>query len=154
VTLSRVVRTPVGPLGILVAGGLLQEIRWLEAPPEDRIGAAGDPLAWEVERQLQAYFEEPRWRFDLPMAPRGTRFQRRVWERLGGIPPGTTCGYGELARELGTGARALANACRINPFPIVVPCHRVVAVGGLGGYAGQRKGRLVRIKRWLLAHEA
>jgi methylated-DNA-[protein]-cysteine S-methyltransferase len=147
-------QTPVGWLGVRVGAERVQEIRWLEEPPAALAGVPHDPLSREVQRQLQAYFRDPDWPFDLPLAPARTRFQQRVRVCLQGIPRSTTCTYGELARELGSGARALGNACRANPFPIVVPCHRVTAAHDLGGYAGAVGGRLLEVKRWLLAHEA
>jgi methylated-DNA-[protein]-cysteine S-methyltransferase len=87
------------------------------------------------------------------VAPAGTPFQRRVWQRLSAIPAGETLTYGALARELGTSARAVGGACRTNPIPLVIPCHRVVATNGLGGYSGERGGDWLAKKRWLLAHE-
>jgi len=90
---------------------------------------------------------------NLPIELQGTPFQRRVWKALREIPPGRTITYSELARQLGTGARAVGGACRANPCPIVVPCHRVVAVNGLGGFSGDTSGRKLEIKRWLLRHE-
>jgi methylated-DNA-[protein]-cysteine S-methyltransferase len=84
----------------------------------------------------------------------GTPFQRRVWHALRRIPSGCTRSYGELARELGSSARAVGGACRRNPIPIVVPCHRVIAAGGgAGGFMGQRSGDALAIKTWLLDHE-
>jgi methylated-DNA-[protein]-cysteine S-methyltransferase len=72
---------------------------------------------------------------------------------LRSIPPGRTRTYGELASKLGTSARAVGGACRANPCPVVVPCHRVVAANGLGGFAGDTSGRKLEVKRWLLRHE-
>jgi methylated-DNA-[protein]-cysteine S-methyltransferase len=83
----------------------------------------------------------------------GTPFQRRVWEAMRAIPPGRTRTYGDLAAELGTSPRAIGGACRANPCPIVVPCHRVVGATGLGGFAGDTSGHKVEVKRWLLRHE-
>jgi methylated-DNA-[protein]-cysteine S-methyltransferase len=87
------------------------------------------------------------------VAPAGTPFQCRVWQALRDIPPGTTRTYGELARDLGTSPRAIGGACRANPCLIAVPCHRVVARDGLGGFAGERGGKRLAVKRWLLRHE-
>ncbi|MCP4042152.1 MAG: MGMT family protein, partial [Gammaproteobacteria bacterium] len=84
---------------------------------------------------------------------RGTDHQLRVWNALGEIPPGETMTYGELARHLGSGPRAVGNACRSNPVPIVVPCHRVVSATGLGGFMGDTAGEPMAIKSWLLRHE-
>ncbi len=84
---------------------------------------------------------------------KGTAFQKRVWQALCNIPPGTTKTYGELAKELHTSPRAIGNACRKNPLPIIIPCHRVVAKNSLGGYAGARTGELIEFKKWLLENE-
>jgi methylated-DNA-[protein]-cysteine S-methyltransferase len=108
-----------------------------------------------VAEALARYFAgDPTALQGLPVAPAGTAFQQRVWGRLLHIPAGTTVSYGDLARELGTAARAVGGACRANPVPLVVPCHRVVAAHGLGGYSGERAGDWLEKKRWLLAHEA
>lgn len=83
----------------------------------------------------------------------GTPFQQRVWQALCTIPWGETLSYGELARRLGSSPRAVAGACRANPVPLLVPCHRVTAKQGLGGYMGQSSGEGLAIKQWLLRHE-
>lgn len=88
-----------------------------------------------------------------PVRLGGTDFQRRVWAALRQIPPGVTRTYGELARQLGSAPRAIGGACRANPVPLFVPCHRVVASTGAGGFAGRSAGRWPAIKRWLLARE-
>ncbi|HEU5443511.1 MAG TPA: methylated-DNA--[protein]-cysteine S-methyltransferase [Steroidobacteraceae bacterium] len=101
--------------------------------------------------QLGEYFAGRRHSFDLPLAPRGTEFQRRVWRALTGIPYGTTISYGELARRIGqpSASRAVGLANGANPLPIVVPCHRVIgANGSLTGFGGG-----LPIKRRLLALE-
>ncbi len=111
-------------------------------------------LAKEAVRQLRAYLKNPRFAFGLPLAAAGTPFQRRVWENIATIPAGRTQSYGELAANLHSGPRAVGNACGANPYPLVVPCHRVVAANhGLGGFARSRGGFLLDIKRWLLQHE-
>lgn len=102
---------------------------------------------------MQRYFSDPAWVFDLPLDLQGTDFQRTVWAQLQRIPAGTSTTYGQLAQALNTSPRAVGNACRANPCPIVVPCHRVVAAGGVGGYAGRTGGRPLAVKRWLLEHE-
>ena len=103
---------------------------------------------------LQRYFENPAFTPSIKLDPSGTPFQRRVWRALRKIRPGTTITYGALAQKLGTSARAVGGACRENPLPIVVPCHRVVAAGGAGGFMGDSRGRALEIKSWLLCHEA
>jgi len=86
--------------------------------------------------------------------PQGTAFQQKVWGALLDIPSGTTMTYGELAKELQSSARAVGQACKNNPTPIIIPCHRVVSKQGKGGYLGQTEGKLAYIKTWLLQHEA
>ena len=96
------------------------------------------PLIREAAEQLRGYFEGRRMMFELPLAPVGTSFQRRVWEALCRIPYGSCRTYGEVAREVGVAgaARAVGLACNRNPWIIIVPCHRVVGAGGkLTGYA-------------------
>lgn len=145
--------TPVGSLGLRLGPAGVCAIDFLTSalPVPQPAPAAG--LAGEAARQLARYFREPRAGFSLPLALEGTAFQRRVWEALRAIPPGQTLTYGALARRLGSSARAVGGACRANPVPLIVPCHRVVAAGGLGGFGGATSGPRTRLKRWLLAHE-
>lgn len=141
--------TPVGRLLLSLRGDVVTAIDWADAesmPLHDQVSA-------EAVSQLCAYFADGSYTFRLPLHPAGTPFQRRVWQRLADIPPGEVASYGQLARELGTGPRALAAACRANPYPIVIPCHRVVAAHGLGGYCGGTDERWLAMKRWLLRHE-
>lgn len=146
--------TPVGFLGLYADATVLRRIDFL--PPEalrPDPGEATQPIQL-ARQQLTAYFRDPQAPFSLPLDPLGTPFQRRVWAALERIPPGQVRTYGELARTLGSGPRAVAGACRANPLPIVIPCHRVVAADGPGGYAGASRGGPVALKRWLLAHES
>ncbi len=117
-------------------------------------GEFDDPVPTAIREALAGYFRHGAIGLDLPLAPRGTDFQRRVWHALRAIAPGATRTYGDLARELGTSARAIGGACRANPCLIAVPCHRVVAKDGLGGFAGDISGRRLEVKRWLLRHES
>ena len=103
-------------------------------------------------RQLQAYFAGTRHEFEIPMAPHGTDFQRRVWAALRDIPYARTMSYGDIARDIGNpkGVRAVGLANGRNPISIIVPCHRVIgANGSLTGYGGG-----IERKQWLLAHES
>jgi methylated-DNA-[protein]-cysteine S-methyltransferase len=129
----------------------LFEIRYLplSAPSID----AKNPLAAKAARQLEAYLADPDAKFDLPLVIEGTPFQRRLWEALCEIPRGRTRTYGDLARELDGDARAVGQACGDNRLPVVIPCHRVVAADGIGGFAHSTGGYLLEAKRWLLAHE-
>ncbi len=102
---------------------------------------------------LLAYLADPRTIIPLQRPSGGTPYQQKVWRALQRIPVGEVRTYGELANELDSCARAVAQACRANPLPILIPCHRVVAANGLGGYMGQTEGAGLAIKRWLLHHE-
>src|SRR5688572_21436865 len=114
-------------------------------------------LAERAVRQLERYREDPDAKFDLPLLIEGTEFQRRLWNALCEIPRGRTLTYGEMARKLGDdgfeAARAVGQACGDNKLPIVIPCHRVVAADGIGGFSHTKDGYLVEVKRWLLMHE-
>lgn len=146
--------SPCGRLGVRVADDYVTAVDWLPAGP-DR--AADHPLAAEAVRQLAAWFEDPRRSFQLPLAPAPTPFQRRVREAMRAIAPGETRTYGQLAAELATAPRAIGGACRCNPITLVVPCHRVVAQDGIGGYGGDwgagpaidQKARLLAFERGL-----
>ena len=152
---QAVVSAPTFSLGVRCSGDEILSIEYLD--PRTAMQVDGVPdllLAKEAARQLRAYLKDPHFVFGLPLAPAGTAFQRRVWDGIAAIPAGRTTAYGELAQSLGSAPRAVGNACGANPYPVVVPCHRVVAAhGGLGGFARQRGGFLLDIKRWLLAHE-
>jgi methylated-DNA-[protein]-cysteine S-methyltransferase len=117
------------------------------------LSAPATPALQEAARQFEAYFQDPRRPLSLKAAPAGTPYQRRVWLALSAIPPGTAKSYAQIARELGSGPRAVAAACRANRYPLLVPCHRAVASHGLGGYCGVVCGPMLEIKRWLLRHE-
>lgn len=106
-----------------------------------------------IAGQLLSYLRGDCHHFELPLLPSGTPFQQRVWQQLQAIPYGHVLSYGTLAKQLGTSARAIGGACRANPIPVIVPCHRVVAANDIGGFAGDRHGGMVSIKQWLLAHE-
>jgi len=110
-------------------------------------------MAEQVVYQLQHYFEDPGWEFDLPLDLAGTPFQQRLWNSLSRVPAGQTDTYGQLAQQLHSGAQAVGQACRRNPIPVVIPCHRIVSRQGMGGYAGEMDGEKMRIKKALLTHE-
>lgn len=103
--------------------------------------------------QLRRYFDDPQAGFELPLAGESTPFAARVRAALIAISPGEVLSYGALASKLGSSARAVGGACRHNPLPIVVPCHRVVARHGRGGFMGATDGSALEIKSWLLRHE-
>ena len=125
-------------------------VRWA-SPGERSRDKSTSPALKEATRQLERYFSGKLKRFDLPLAARGTDFQKRVWTMMREIPYGETATYGGMAMALGSGPRLIGMACARNPIPIIVPCHRVLASGGKeGGFSG---GRGLPTKRQLLALE-
>ncbi len=122
---------------------------WTHA--RDATGTAAQRVLAEARAQLETYLAGERTTFDLPLAPKGSPFQRRVWMALRDIPFGETISYGELARRIGDArlVRAVGGANARNPIPVIVPCHRVIgADGSLVGFGGG-----LERKRWLLEHE-
>lgn len=112
-----------------------------------------DTISKQVCAQLQAYLADPSFKFNLPLAPKGTVFQARVWQALREIPGGSTQSYGELAEQIRSVPRAVGQACGANRIPVIIPCHRVLAKNGLGGFMNSIDGDPMAIKRWLLQHE-
>jgi methylated-DNA-[protein]-cysteine S-methyltransferase len=128
---SLSISSPVGNLVLDEQDGAIVAIRWAEG-----VGGNGSPLLAEAARQIDAYFAAKLKGFDLPLRPAGSVFERRVWDAMLRIPYGETRCYGDLAGELGSAARAVGGACGKNPIPIVIPCHRVLGKGWMGGYSG------------------
>lgn len=143
--------TPFGMLGIRTHGETLAEIAFL--PRGGKVLAPTNAFGVVAWLQIERYLDDPSYRIALPLEAAGTPFQRRVWGAIAAIASGRTCSYGEIARDLGSSARAVGQACGENPFPLVIPCHRVVSSSGLGGFAHSGGGYLLEAKRWLLAHE-
>ena len=138
--------TPLGEVTISEDDGAIVALDWGRGRDQAR-----SPLLDEAVAQLQDYFDGRRSDFDLPLRAHGTTFQQRVWHALRAIPTGQTRSYGELAKLLGSSARAVGQANGSNPIPIFIPCHRVLAAAGaLGGYSG---GDGPPTKLWLLEHE-
>lgn len=161
--------SPLGPLTVRAADGAVIALDWgrqAEAAPE--VLGSEQALLAEAARQLAAYFADGHFRFDLPLHPRGSAFQRAVWDFMLAIPAGETRSYGDCAAALtasgvvegpsgkapagsASAAQAVGGACGANPIPVIIPCHRILAAGGrAGGYSG--RGGVVT-KRWLLEHE-
>ncbi|MCB1776894.1 MAG: methylated-DNA--[protein]-cysteine S-methyltransferase [Candidatus Competibacteraceae bacterium] len=149
---QAIMAAPLGcVIGLRMQGAALTALDFL---PTDRPEKSPvDAATARVADELQAYFRNPRAPFTAPLMLQGTVFQQRVWTALRAILPGSVLTYGELAQQLGTAARPIGGACRNNPIPILVPCHRIVGRHGLGGYAGEIAGDPLGIKRWLLQHE-
>lgn len=144
--------TPLGPLEATWADTVLAGLRFV--PRQTALALPPLPWAEQLATELAAYFAHPSthgWRIAYHLS--GTPFQQRVWQTLTTIPVGQTRRYGELAQTLASGARAVGGACRANPLPLIVPCHRVIAQRGLGGYDGAVQGLELERKSWLLRHE-
>ena len=139
-------------VGVVTRGERVVEIKYLPLSVENL--KAKNPLAARAAEQLERYRENPDTKFDLPLAVEGTPLQRAVWDAMCAIPRGKTRTYGDVAREVGAEARDVGQACGDNRLPIVIPCHRVVAADGLGGFGHANSGYLLEVKRWLLMHEA
>ena len=146
------VGTPFGIVGVRTEDDLLAEVVYL--PRSAGTLTPTTALAAELCAQIEKYIADPAYCFKLPMKSVGTGFQRRVWAALAAIPCGHTRTYGDLARLLHSAPRAVGQACGTNHFPLVIPCHRVVAATGLGGFAHHSSGYLIEVKRWLLRHES
>lgn len=150
---NAVIDAPFGKVGIRTQADAVREIVYL---PESVKNVAPDSaLTRRAVQQIERYFERASATFDLPLAEVGTEFQRRVWQAISEIPPGIVLTYGQLAKAVSCGSpRAVGQACGANYFPLVIPCHRVVASGGIGGFANHDDdGYFRKVKRWLLAHE-
>jgi methylated-DNA-[protein]-cysteine S-methyltransferase len=106
------------------------------------------------DKQTLDFWPEPKQTINIKLLKQGTLHQNKVWAELLKIPLGETLTYSGLAKKIGSAARAVGNACRTNPYPLLIPCHRVVSVNGMGGYSGQTHGKFMKIKEKLLAYEA
>lgn len=153
-----VLPSPIGDLRIVERDNQISAIEFspFRQPADGRpLGARGEdhPVLVEAVRQLQSYFDGELTEFDLPLAPRGSDFQQRVWDQLTKIAYGDTASYGQIAGRLGltnAASRAVGTANGRNPIPIVIPCHRVIGADGtLTGYAGgiERKQTLLELEQ-------
>lgn len=142
---------PFAVLGIMTDGTALTALKFL--PLGTPALEPQDAVSRQVCTQLQAYLADPLFSFDLPLSPRGTVFQSTVWQALRQIPSGSTQSYGELAKRICSAPRAVGQACGANPIPVIIPCHRVLARDGLGGFMNSTGVDSLAIKRWLLQHE-
>jgi methylated-DNA-[protein]-cysteine S-methyltransferase len=150
--------SPVGEVRIVERDGLITDLEFFPFRPNTDGRPIGDrddasPVLVRAVEQVEAYFARDLKEFDLPLAPHGSSFQRRVWDALLGIGYGETASYGEIARRLGltpAASRAVGSANGRNPIAIVIPCHRVIGANGtLIGYAGglERKRTLLGIEQ-------
>lgn len=144
--------TPFAVLGIRSDASGVTAVDYLacahpRSPPDS-------PMAARAVADIERYLADPDHPFDVPLHPRGTPFQQRVWQAILDIPSGESRTYGELAKKLVSAARAVGQACGSNPIALIIPCHRVTGSRGhLGGFMHSTASDPLRIKRWLLIHE-
>ncbi len=150
---NAIVQTPFNAIGLCFQQHKLIALDFLQYAEEK---SSTDPVVQSACQQIEQYCNADSTfkTFDIELGVSGTEFQHRVLRALQQIPYGCTQTYGEVAKKLNTSARAVGGACRSNPLPLVIPCHRVVAADGAGGYCGTRSGRLMQVKHWLLKHES
>ena len=138
--------TPLGQFHLREAGGAITGAGWRRME-----GAAATPLLEEGARQVLAYFSREREEFDLPLRVDAGPLTQAVCDLLCAIPFGETRTYGDLAKELGQPAQAVGQACGLNPIPVIIPCHRVLAAKGLGGFSApggiETKVALLKLER-------
>jgi len=141
--------SPVGDLTISVEDDIIVALDWGWARDQTKTN-----LLNGAKTQLERYFDGALEAFELPLAPAGTEFQRRVWTLMQQIPYGDTMTYGAMSDALNSSARAVGMACGANPIPIIIPCHRVLSATGMGGYSGdggvETKVSLLRLEKVLL----
>ena len=150
---NAIVPAPFGALGIRAGDGRVRELVYL--PPAFEGKDPDSEVAERAAAQVARYLADPDFVFDLPLFEAGTAFQRKLWAQIAAIPRGTVRTYGFVARLVESAPRAVGQACGANPFPLINPCHRVTASGGLGGFSNQddENGFHLSVKRWLLRHE-
>lgn len=147
---SQIINLPFADMRIDRRGDVIVSADWLlSADPVTKMQADATMTSDWLECWQQADKST-----SLKLLKQGTCYQFKVWQALLKIPFGHTMTYKALALQIGSGARAIGNACKKNPYPLIIPCHRIVAAHGLGGYSGETQGDLVAIKRKLLAAEA
>ena len=150
-TESFVMNSPVGKLAIEIEDNYLVGLEYHASRPITKTKLS--PAARQVKKQIECYFKTSDFQFSLPVKLKGTEFQKKVWKAMLKIPAGKTRTYGEVSSLLNSSPRAVGNACRANPVPLVVPCHRIVAQSSIGGFGGKTAGRNIDCKNWLLTHE-
>ena len=147
---DAIIPAPFGAVGICAEDDFLIRLELLSNPEAEKHSSS--VFVQNIANQLNQYFRNPRTALSVPFAVKGTAFQKRVWQAIAAIPCGQTLTYGELAAKVGSGPRAVANVCGANQVPLLIPCHRVVAKNGLGGFM-QGKENGLAVKKWLLDHE-
>ena len=149
---DALINTPFGAVAVTAHGNQLAIELLLESPSQENLQSS-NALVKQAYEQIQQYLQQPSIKFHSAfLKQQGTPFQQRVWQAIAAIPLGKTATYGQIANKIGSGPRAVANACGANNIPLIIPCHRVLAQNDIGGFM-QGKENALLIKRWLLAHE-
>lgn len=150
---AAIVPAPFGYVGVRTEQGLISEFVYL--PPRFQEKSPDDLVAELAAQQIERYFADPDFSFNLPLKPVGSEFQQKVWKAIASIPRGEVRTYGQIAKYIQSAPRAVGQACGANWYPLVIPCHRVTASGGLGGFAhhDDETGFHLGIKRYLLRLE-
>ncbi len=141
------IRTPAGQLVLSSQQGIIYKADWA-------LDDSLCPQDHDIKRQFDQYWLNTGKPINIKLLRQGSAFRQKVWAELCKIPFGETMTYSELAQKIDSSARAVGNACRDNPYPVIIPCHRVVSVSGMGGYCGQTGGDFMAIKYKLLDFEA
>ena len=139
--------TPAGQLALYCRQGVINKADWV----------LDDGLCkqdHEIQLQFSQYWLNPDKLINIKLLKQGSGYRHKVWAELSKIPFGETMTYSALAGKIGSSSRAVGNACRDNPYPVIIPCHRVVSVSGMGGYCGQTEGDFMAVKYKLLNWEA
>ncbi len=146
-----IINAPFGCVGVNIENDCVTGFSLL--PTQQMVRDVVGLCAQNAKQQISQYLQNADAKIDTPYKLAGTPFQQRVWKAISAIPVGEVMTYSELAEKVGSGPRAVANACGANSLPLIIPCHRVVAKNGLGGFMQGVDGGL-KIKAWLLAHES
>lgn len=143
--------TPFAVIGIVTDGSRVTSVRYL--PGHTPLVSPQDRVTERACREIERYLADPQYLFTVPYCLDGTPFQCRVWREIEKLCSIKTTSYGVIAERLRSSARAVGGACGANPVPLIVPCHRVLAAHGLGGFMGGKDAFPLSVKRWLLRHE-
>lgn len=149
---DAVLAAPFAHLGVMADAQGVRRIDFL--PVDFPLQAGSTPHVQRLLQALARYWRDPVQTFNVPLSYQGSEHQLRVWQALLAIPVGQTRSYGDIARDIGSSPRAVGQACGANPLPILIPCHRVVAKAGPGGFMHRRDDAALAYKDWLLRHEA
>jgi len=147
--IDTLLSTPIGCIKITVNNKYLTNLKFIQ---KSTLKIDNSIFVKSIEQQLQSYFSNPKFKIKIPIKPHGTTFQKSVWNKLQEIPSGIVCTYGELAKKLNSSPRAIGQACKANPIPIIIPCHRIISKTSVGGFMGNST-KFLKIKKNLLSHE-